>query len=154
MSFNDLLTVLLTFFILLVSVSYLQMDRVQDLSASAVRTFGADRPAPPSGTVIGTLSAIEGIRVNPVAGGVEVVLPESLVYPSGSAEILRRDSCRPGRPPEESAAAIRIEGHTDESLWPRGLSFHWDCRSSGAPMWPSSSSSNAASIRRLFSIAG
>ena len=41
MSFNDLLTVLLTFFILLVSASSIQINKVQDLSVSAAGAFGS-----------------------------------------------------------------------------------------------------------------
>ena len=41
MSFNDLLTVLLTFFILLVSVSDININKVQDLSSSAADVFGS-----------------------------------------------------------------------------------------------------------------
>ena len=40
MSFNDLLTVLLTFFILLVAVSDINVNKVQDVSSSATDVFG------------------------------------------------------------------------------------------------------------------
>ena len=40
MSFNDLLTVLLTFFILLVSASDINVNKVQDLSSSVAEVFG------------------------------------------------------------------------------------------------------------------
>ena len=43
MSFNDLLTVLLTFFILLVSVSDINLNKVQDLSLSAADVFGTKK---------------------------------------------------------------------------------------------------------------
>lgn len=114
MSFNDLLTVLLTFFILLVSISHLRLEKVQDLSSSAIQTFGEDRSADTSLALIGSLSDFAGIRVNPIAGGIELVLPESLVYGSGSADIVRKDLLRQlATRLKDTAADIRIEGHTD-----------------------------------------
>lgn len=114
MSFNDLLTVLLTFFILLVSVSNIQMNKVQDVSFSAADAFGSVKKVDSQTELIKTIGTLEGINVHPVKGGISVVLPESLVYQSGSAEIIHKDQLRElAEKLKTTAGTIRIEGHTD-----------------------------------------
>jgi chemotaxis protein MotB len=118
MSFNDLLTVLLTFFILLVSLSNIHMNKVQDMSYSASDAFGSvarSEASPDShATFIKSISTLEGINVHPVAGGLSVVLPESLVYRSGSADIINKDLLRGlAKKLVTLPGSIRIEGHTD-----------------------------------------
>jgi chemotaxis protein MotB len=118
MSFNDLLTVLLTFFILLVSLSNIHMNKVQGMSSSASDAFGSVarvETSPDShAAFIKSIGTLEGINVHPVAGGISLVLPESLVYRSGSADIINKDLLR-GLAEKliTLSGSIRIEGHTD-----------------------------------------
>jgi chemotaxis protein MotB len=114
MSFNDLLTVLLTFFILLVSVSDININKVQDVSSSAVDVFGSKKIADQQDLLIRAIGAVDGINVHTVKGGVSIVLPESLVYQSGSADIIHKEMLRQlGQKMKTVAGPIRIEGHTD-----------------------------------------
>lgn len=118
MSFNDLLTVLLTFFILLVSMSNIHVDKVQDLSVSAATAFFKSKETEMEKNrthLIREIGTIGGLNVSRVLGGISIVLPESLVYHSGSADISRKDVLRQlGYKLKTTEGSIRIEGHTDE----------------------------------------
>jgi chemotaxis protein MotB len=114
MSFNDLLTVLLVFFILMVSISNIRADKVHHVSSSAATVFGPGETEDGRAQILQRTGSIEGIDAYLVEGGVSLVLGESLLYRSGSAEIISANAltqlaavlkATPGR--------IRIEGHTD-----------------------------------------
>ena len=114
MSFNDLLTVLLTFFILLVSASDISVNKIQDVSSSVAEVFGSRKSEDQRTLLIRAISHADGIDARPVEGGVSIVLPESLVYPSGSAEILHKDALGGmGQKLKTAAGTILVEGHTD-----------------------------------------
>lgn len=114
MSFNDLLTVLLTFFILLVSVSEINTNKVQDLSYSAADVFGSRKYEDQHTLLIRAIGTVDGINVQPVKDGLLIILPESLVYQSGSADIIHKDMLRElGNKLRTMARTIRVEGHTD-----------------------------------------
>ncbi len=114
MSFNDLLTVLLTFFILLVSVSEINVNKVQDVSLSAADVFGSKKNEGQHHLLIRAIGTVDGINIHPVKGGISVVLPESLVYQSGSVDIIHKDMLRDlGEKLKPVAGSIRVEGHTD-----------------------------------------
>jgi chemotaxis protein MotB len=114
MSFNDLLTVLLTFFILLVSASDISVNKVQDVSSSVAEVFGSAKNEDQRTLLIRAIGRADGIDALPVEGGVSIVLPESLVYPSGSAEILHKNVLRGvGKKLKTAAGSILVEGHTD-----------------------------------------
>lgn len=115
MSFNDLLTILLTFFILYVSMSTLRADKIQDISESAAISFrtgsnsGDQRDA-----LMLSVGTLEGVKVHRIEGGLSIVLAESLLYRSGSADILNPEILRRiGRHLATAGGSIRIEGHTD-----------------------------------------
>jgi chemotaxis protein MotB len=117
MSFNDLLTVLLTFFILLVSMSNIHLDKVQELSASAAAVFGSKETEieKKCTQLLHQISTINGLSVSRIAGGISVTLPESLLYHSGSADIIDKDVLRQlGLKLKAADGSIRVEGHTDE----------------------------------------
>ena len=117
MSFNDLLTVLLTFFILLVSMSNIHLDKVQELSASAAAVFGSKETEMEKKCtqLVHQISTFNGLSVSRVAGGISIVLPESLLYHSGSADIIDKDVLRQvGLKLKAAGGSIRVEGHTDE----------------------------------------
>jgi chemotaxis protein MotB len=114
MSFNDLLTVLLTFFILLVSASDISVNKIQDLSSSVAEVFGSVQSNDPRTILIKAIGHTKGVDARMIEGGVSIVLPESLVYPSGSAEILHEDILKDvGQQLKTVAGSILVEGHTD-----------------------------------------
>jgi chemotaxis protein MotB len=114
MSFNDLLTILLTFFILLVSMSNINMNKVQNASLAVVDVLGLKKANHQQDLFVQTISAVDGLDVYPVKGGVSIVLPESMVYGSGSAEIIHKDLLQSvGQRLNTATGAIRVEGHTD-----------------------------------------
>jgi chemotaxis protein MotB len=127
MSFNDLLTVLLTFFILLVSVSDINLNKVQDLSLSAADVFGSKKIEDQQDLIL-TISTVDGINVHPVNGGISIVLPESLVYQSGSVDIIHKDMLKQlGQKLKTGAGSIRVEGHTDSIPVSNGyFPSNWD----------------------------
>jgi chemotaxis protein MotB len=128
MSFNDLLTVLLTFFILLVSVSDINLNKVQDVSLSATDVFGSKKIDDQQDLLIQTISTVDGISVHPVNGGISIVLPESLVYQSGSVDIIHKDMLKQlGQKLKTGAGSIRVEGHTDSIPVSNGyFPSNWD----------------------------
>jgi chemotaxis protein MotB len=114
MSFNDLLTVLLTFFILLVSVSNIRANKMQDFSASTAEAFKKTQVSDQRTTLIRALGAIDGIEVYATGEAVSITLRDSLLYASGSADIIRKDFLRQvGEKLKSAEASITIEGHTD-----------------------------------------
>lgn len=114
MSFNDLLTVLLTFFILLVSASDISLSKVQDLSSSVAEVFGPAKNEDQRTLLIRAIGHTDGIEARAVEGGVSIALPESVVYPSGSTEILHREVLATvGQKLKKAAGSILVEGHTD-----------------------------------------
>jgi chemotaxis protein MotB len=114
LSFNDLLTILLTFFILLVSMSNINMDRIRAASSAAAAAFGAGKMDEKQAALIRSLNTIPGVEVQAAGSGVSVVLPESFLYQSGSAEIIRKDVLRTlGDKLKAAGGSIRVEGHTD-----------------------------------------
>jgi chemotaxis protein MotB len=128
MSFNDLLTVLLTFFILLVSASDISLNKVQDLSSSVAEVFGPAKNEDQRTLLIRAIGHTDGIEARAVEGGVSIALPESVVYPSGSAEILHREVLATvGQKLKNAAGSILVEGHTD-SIPVTGGSFpsNWE----------------------------
>lgn len=114
MSFNDLMTVLLTFFILLVSMSNIRMDRVMDISSSAATSFGSRGYEDREVSFIRRVRSVEGIEAKRIEGGVSIVLSESMLYPSGSATIINKEILRRlGEKLKMAGGSVRIEGHTD-----------------------------------------
>ena len=115
MSFNDLLTVMLVFFILLVSISNIRADKVQHVSSSASMVFGSkDSARQTCGDDPHPRLPVEGVKANMVEGGVSVVLGESLLYRSGSADIIHKDVLTQlGEVLRAAGGEISVEGHTD-----------------------------------------
>lgn len=114
MSFNDLMTILLTFFILLFSVSAIGVDRVQQVSSEAASSFGAAEGEGPGTALIAALGSVPGAHAYRTAGGIAVRLSEAMLFASGSAEIIHPETLRAlGEKLAAAAGAIRVEGHTD-----------------------------------------
>jgi chemotaxis protein MotB len=113
-SFNDLLTILLTFFILVVSISNIEEGKVQEFSLSAVQSLGAREMGDQQAALIRAIGTVDGINVHPSREGISVVLREALLYRSGSADIINKDALRQlGEKLKTAAASVRVEGHTD-----------------------------------------
>lgn len=113
-SFNDLLTVLLTFFILLVSVSAIGVDKVQQVASEAAKSFGTAGRKAPGADLLGALESIPGVHTYRTAGGVAVRLSAAMLFPSGSAEIIHPETLRAvGERLSAAAGPISVEGHTD-----------------------------------------
>jgi chemotaxis protein MotB len=114
LSFNDLMTVMLVFFILLVSISNIRTDKVQHVSSSASLVFGTREGQDRRAQMTRILGSVEGVKAYMVAGGVSVVLGESLLYRSGSADIIHKEVLTQlGETIKAAGAEIRVEGHTD-----------------------------------------
>jgi chemotaxis protein MotB len=114
LSFNDLLTLLLTFFILLVAMSEINLQKVQAVSSSAIDVFGATKTVDQKDLLTRSITSVNGITVNPAKNGISIILPESLVYSSGSAEIIHKDILKDiGQQLKTIECFIRVEGHTD-----------------------------------------
>jgi chemotaxis protein MotB len=128
MSFNDLLTVLLTFFILLVSVSEINVSKVQDLSLSVSDVFGTIKSDDQQTALLRSIGAVEGINARPVEGGISIVLPESLVFSSGSAELIHKEMLKGvGEKLKSTEGSIRVEGHTDSiPVATRSFPSNWE----------------------------
>ena len=128
MSFNDLLTVLLTFFILLVSVSDIYMNKVQELSASAGDVFGSKKIEDQQNIAIREISTVNGVNIYSAKEGISIVLPESLVFQSGSTDIIHKDMLRHlGQKLKTVAGSIRVEGHTDSiPVSSRSFPSNWE----------------------------
>jgi chemotaxis protein MotB len=78
--------------------------------------------------LIRALNREDGINAHSVKGGISIILPESLVYPSGSAEIINKDVLRGvGKKLNRAAGSILVEGHTDSVPVAIGsFSSNWD----------------------------
>jgi chemotaxis protein MotB len=115
MSFNDLLTVMLVFLILLVSISNIRADKIQHVSSSASMVFGSkDGDEDRHAETIRTIGSLEGVKAYMVEGGVSIVLGESLLYQSGSADIIHKDVLTQlGKVLRATGGEITVEGHTD-----------------------------------------
>jgi len=124
MSFNDLLTLMLVFFILLVSISKVSADKVQNAVASVATEFGVNEREDRSEAIIRRITSVNGVDASMVEGGVSLVIGESLLYQPGSADIINRGALtKLGMILRTTPGQIRIEGHTD-SLPVAGGLFH------------------------------
>jgi len=128
MSFNDLLTVLLTFFILLVAMSDIRADKIQDVSISASETFGSRTIEDRQTSLVHAMNGIDGIKAYASEGGISIALAESLLYHSGSADIIHKDILHQlSRNLIAAGGSIRIEGHTDNVPVANGsFSSNWE----------------------------
>lgn len=117
MSFNDLLTLLLAFFIMLVSLSSFHVTQIKDAAEAANKVF--NQVGTEGAIDIKTaeaLNRIEGVNARAEKKGIRVSLKENMLYEKGSSTL--QDSAT--RTLHELAgilrgtgAMIRVEGHTD-----------------------------------------
>lgn len=113
-SFNDMLTIILVFFILLISISNIRADRLQDVSSSASVSFGLKEKSDRYADMLRILSPLEGVSVSTVAEGISITLSDYMLYSSGSAEIInKRLLTKISEALKATDAKFRVEGHTD-----------------------------------------
>lgn len=128
MSFIDLLTILLTFFILLASMSNINMDRIREASLAAVEAFGTKKTDDQQVELLQSINAVGGIKAQASGKNIYVVLPDSLLYGSGSADIIHKDALKTlGDKLKATGGTIKVEGHTDNVPIARGpFSSNWE----------------------------
>ena len=117
MSFNDLLTLMLTFFILMVALSSFNAAKMKSAADAANKVFKqVGTEAAMDMTTLESLNRIEGLNARTEKHGIRISLKESMLYERGSdvlqpaakhtlhelAGVLR-----------QTGAMIRVEGHTD-----------------------------------------
>jgi chemotaxis protein MotB len=117
MSFNDLLTLMLTFFILMAALSSFNVSKMKsaaEAANSAFRQVGIEGAVDRRTTE--TLNRIEGLSARTEKNGIRVSLKENMLYEKGS------DALRPSSRDtlhelagvlRQTDAMIRVEGHTD-----------------------------------------
>ena len=135
-AFNDTVTLMLTFFILILAMSDVSAAKVELLARAVHETFGArvvhDQNVPAvrdkrgeavntgneqdlSGLVI-EIASLPGVEVQRDAGGVRITMEEQVLFDSGSAT-LKRGSHRFLMPLvsvlKKNEMLIGVEGHTD-----------------------------------------
>ena len=153
LTFNDMATLLLTFFVLIISMSHIDAGKVKGISVSARETLGPteatvkgesgviepfllpfrdadiekERAKVDSKGVAGgaqnikeafirSLNRLKGVRVFPLKEGLSLSLEETLLFASGSADILGK--ARPllkalGGIIHKADVLVRVEGNTD-----------------------------------------
>jgi len=138
-TFNDMVTLLLTFFVLLLSMSKVDAGKVQQVSRSVSDAFGMlnwsqgkniqifDPFVELRGVRIikgekrkerigKELNDIEGLESRTVEEGVLVTLGEKILFRSGTAQLVIRDADvfeSLGSILKRASCPIRVEGHTD-----------------------------------------
>lgn len=114
MSFNDLLTLMLVFFILLVSISNIRADKVQHVSSSASAAFRTSEDVAGQAEILRAAASLEGVKTYVFDGGVSIVLGEATLYRSGSADMIHTNALAPlCLPLRMTSGPVRVEGHTD-----------------------------------------
>ena len=138
-TFNDMVTLLLTFFVLLLSMSKVDAGKVQQISRSVSDAFGmlncsqgknvevfdpfvelrgiriikAEKKTDRIGK---ELNDIKGLESKTVEEGVLVTLGEKILFRSGTAQLVIRDADvfeSLGSILKRASCPIRVEGHTD-----------------------------------------
>ena len=117
MSLNDLITLLLAFFILLVSLSSFHVTQIKNAAGSANKIF---KQVGTEGAIdiqtAEALNRIEGVNARTEKKGVRVSLRENMLYEKGSASLqssATRTLHELAGILRETKAMIRVEGHTD-----------------------------------------
>ncbi len=117
MSFNDLLTLMLTFFILIVALSSFNISKMKSAGEAASKVF---RQVGTEGAIENrtaeTLNRIEGLNARTEKNGIRVSLKENMLYEKGS-DILQPSAMRVlhelAGVLRQTGGMIRVEGHTD-----------------------------------------
>jgi len=130
MSLNDLLTLMLTFFILMVSLSSFHVAKMKGAAEAANNVFrqvgtegaidiqGKDVTARDVRTAE-TLNRIEGLSARTEKNGVRISLKENMLYEKGS-DVLQPKAMHTlhelAGVLQQTGAMIRVEGHTDNAV--------------------------------------
>ncbi len=116
-SFNDLLTLLLTFFILIVSLSSLHTAYLRSAAESVAKALNQSGTEGASREFIrGSLERIPGLTVREEKNSLHVSLHESILFEKGSAdlqagaqEVLKEVA----EVVKTAGVPVQVEGHTD-----------------------------------------
>ena len=114
LSYADLLTLLLAFFVVMYSVSAVNENKLAELSSSLADSFNQPVQAKP-GELIDALQLDVKIETR-AGGGVTIFLPGELLFDSGATELkgtakIELDRLLPLL--KSSSGRIAVEGHTD-----------------------------------------
>lgn len=137
-TFNDMVTLLLTFFVLVLSMSSLDAGKVLEVSYSVNQAFGMLQSGDRGGVqvfrpfvvpkrirtmqkekyenaIAERIGGISGMDTKVTAEGVHVTVGEKILFDTGKAEFLARNVHfdELGAVLKKSDCAIRIEGHSD-----------------------------------------
>ncbi len=138
-TFNDLITLLMVFFVLLFALSSIDIQRYHKFRRTLQSATGilleerntsvgiltADAPVQAAATVDAPIAAhhlealveTEGLEAEYTHGGVRITLSDTLLFASGSAQLTAEGLKmleRIGSMIETSRRAVRVEGHTDD----------------------------------------
>lgn len=137
-TFNDMVTLLLTFFVLILSMSDMDSGKVMEMTRSVSGAFGTLKPGDKGDISIfdpfvtsvvsrgmgekkrkemaGAMDKIEGMDAKVVKDEILITLEEKLLYRSGLAEIegkAYRSLNSLCSELQKTAALVKVEGHTD-----------------------------------------
>lgn len=114
LSYADLLTLLLAFFVVMYSVSVVNENKLAELSSSLADSFSQPSQARPAELIDALLL---GVDIDAQAnGGITILLPGELLFDSGATELKASAKIELDRllPLLKSASGkITVEGHTD-----------------------------------------
>lgn len=139
-TFSDMATLLLTFFVLIVSMSEVEVKKFKEAfsyfqGSSSVLDYSAAIPSPPrqerpdSGdveqarrleelmTYLAQNDLEEKIHVNTTSEGLQIIITDSVVFASGSAVVLPEAEGvlrQISRAIGAHVSGVRVEGHTDD----------------------------------------
>jgi len=124
-SYSDFLTLLFTFFVALYALSNIDFTKAQEMTSSLRKVFKVidepisfeeDRNKAIIEDLRKLLNDISGITIKSDARGVVIILPDSLLFDSGSAYLKPESSdalMRISEKLKEIPGKVAIEGHTD-----------------------------------------
>jgi chemotaxis protein MotB len=137
-TFNDLITLLMVFFVLLFALSSIDLQRYKQFQGTlqssmgvlhegrgtSVNVVGGDQPIRPTtaeteeaGRNFAALSQTEGLEAEYTPRGIRLTLSDELLFASGSAQLTDQGLKmldRVGMVIKALERTIRVEGHTDD----------------------------------------
>lgn len=158
-TFNDMVTLLLTFFVLILSMSSMDQGKIKEASHSAKRAFGILPPGQKTGIrafdpfvipmgrkimtcedrkekLVNRVNKIAGMDAKETEKGISVVMGEKVLFKTGMAEITTKDNSALRALSSilrETDCSIRVEGHTDDiPINNHRFSSNWELSSARA----------------------
>ena len=141
-SYADMMTLLVGFFVILLSFSSIDQGKLEALKRSATKEFGGTYEAPYGDVAdrisreINKLGLGDQFAIKQNEAGVEISFLGTVFFDTGSADFKTKgqsllNQLVPVIKAESSAFTILIEGHTDDVPIARGLTFktNWELSS-------------------------